>query len=92
MCCAVVGGDVCEGSEGSGGGAPSVFCSGACGAERLQEPGGLTGVQTVAGRCLGLELERQRRRKTIRFVYYTHIQFHKHKYCKHTVATTMSNL
>ena len=63
MCCAVVGGDACEGPVGSGGGAPSVFCSGACGAERLQEPGDLTGGQTVVGRCLDLELSRDKETK-----------------------------
>lgn len=66
MCCAVVGGDVREGSAGSGGGAPSVFYSGACGAERLQESGGLTGGQTVVGRGLSLELVRDRERKRSR--------------------------
>lgn len=60
MCCVVVGGDVCEGSANSGGGAPSVFCSEACEDERLQEPGGLTGGQTVMGRNRGLELVRDR--------------------------------
>lgn len=60
MCCAVVGEDVCEGSAGSGGGALSVFCSGACGAGHLQEKGGLTEVRTVVGRCLDLELTRDK--------------------------------
>lgn len=64
MCCAVVGGDAREGSAGSGGGALSAFCSGACGAEHLQESGGPTEGQTVAERGLGLELVRDRETKT----------------------------
>lgn len=83
MCCAVVGGDVCEGSAGSGGGALSVSCSGVCGSEHLQVSGDLTGGQTVVGLNLDLELVRA-----------TNIEFH---VCTHTVtykhiAKTVSTL
>ena len=49
-----------EGCGGSEGGAPSVFCSGACGGESLLETGGLTEGQTAVGRSRGLELVRDR--------------------------------
>lgn len=53
---------MCEGSWGSGEGVLSAFCSGACGAEHLQEIGGLTGMQTAEGRSLGLELVSDRKK------------------------------
>lgn len=62
MCCAAVAGDVCAGPEGSGGGAQSVFCSRAYGAECLLETGDLTGGQTVEG--LGQDLEMVGERET----------------------------
>lgn len=63
MCCAAVAGDACAGPAGSGEGAPSAFCSGACGAESLLESGDLTGGQTVAGLGLDLRLLRMERYK-----------------------------
>lgn len=62
MCCAAVEGGVREGSLSSGEGVRSVSCSGACGAESLQETGGLTGRQTAAGLTLSPELVRNRRK------------------------------
>ena len=63
MCYAVVEGDVCEGSLGSGEGVPSVFCSRACGAEHFHETGGLTGRQTAMGWTLGPALVRDEEKR-----------------------------
>lgn len=63
VCCAAVEGDVSEGSACSGGGAPSVFGSGACEDERLQRPCDLTGGRTVVGRSLSLELVADKKEK-----------------------------
>lgn len=63
MCCAAVAADVCAGPAGSGEGAPSAFCSGACGVESLLESGDLTGGQTGAGLGLDLRLLRMERHK-----------------------------
>lgn len=63
MCCAAVAGDVCAGHAGSGGGAPSVFCSEAYGVECFLETGDLTGGQTVEGLGQDLELVAERETK-----------------------------
>lgn len=60
MCCAAVAGDEREGPVDSEEGVLSGFCSGACGAERLPEPGDPTGGQTVLGLGRDLELVRER--------------------------------